>query len=84
MIQRNGVFLVTGASAGLGKAITTGLARQGATVVMVARNRVKNTITLPKRAFMRQLENWAMICVRKTERLRASQLRIGLASQLSV
>src|SRR2546423_6979975 len=27
MIQRNGVFLVTGASAGLGKAITTGLAR---------------------------------------------------------
>jgi len=41
MIQRNGVFLVTGASAGLGKAITTGLARQGATVVMVARNRQK-------------------------------------------
>lgn len=41
MIQRNGVFLVTGASAGLGKAITTGLARQDATVVMVARNRQK-------------------------------------------
>src|SRR5256884_1151449 len=41
MIQRNGVFLVTGASAGLGKAITTGLARQGATVVMVSRDRQK-------------------------------------------
>src|SRR5256885_7963821 len=46
MIQRNGVFLVTGASAGLGKAITTGLARQGATVVMVSRNRQKGEETL--------------------------------------
>ena len=40
MIQGK-IALVTGANAGMGKAIATGLARQGATVVMVARNREK-------------------------------------------
>ncbi len=40
MMQRK-IVLVTGANAGMGKAIATELARQGVTVVIVARNRQK-------------------------------------------
>ncbi len=40
-MMHNKIALVTGANAGMGKVIATELARQGATVVMVARNRHK-------------------------------------------
>ena len=39
--MNNKVSLVTGANGGMGKAIATELARQGATVVLVSRNRRK-------------------------------------------
>src|SRR6266536_1025275 len=40
-MMNNKVSLVTGANGGMGKAIATELARQGATVVLVSRNRRK-------------------------------------------
>ncbi len=40
-MMHNKIALVTGANTGMGKAIATELARQGTTVVMVARNRQK-------------------------------------------
>jgi NAD(P)-dependent dehydrogenase (short-subunit alcohol dehydrogenase family) len=40
------VSLITGANAGIGKEIAMGLARQGATVVLVARNRRKGEVAM--------------------------------------
>ena len=43
--MNNKICLVTGASSGLGQAIATGLARQGATVVLACRNLARATAT---------------------------------------